>query len=356
LLKRLEIEHPIILAPMGGGPGTPELVAAVSNAGGLGSLGAAYMTPVEITQAVSRIRGLTDRPFAINLFAGGRETDRTVDPAPMLALLSEIHTHLGLPPPELPKIAPDPFDQQLEAVLEARPAAFSFTFGIPEAGAIARLKSLDIAIMGTATTVEEARLLAQAGVDAVVAQGSEAGAHRGTFAGPFEAAMVPTLELTRGIVAAVSLPVIASGGLMDGRDITQTIRAGASAAQLGTAFLACPESGASQAYKRAILNAREDSTVITRAFSGRPARGLANDFVDKLAGPGEMILPYPLQNMLTRAMRTAAAKQGDGRYLSLWAGQGVARARALPAGEMVRRLVEERMQAPPHGATRSEKD
>jgi nitronate monooxygenase len=314
LLSRLGIEHPIILAPMGGGPGTPELVAAVSNASGLGSLGAAYMTPAETAQAVSRIRALTNRPFAINLFAGGRETDRAVDPAPM---------------------------QQLEAVIEARPAAFSFTFGIPAAGAVARLKELDIVIMGTATTVEEARLLLQAGVDAIVAQGSEAGAHRGTFAGAFEAAMVPTLDLVRGIGVAVPLPAIASGGLMDGGDIAQVIQAGASAAQLGTAFLACPESGASEAYKRAILDAREDTTVITRAFSGRPARGLANDFIQRVVGLGEIILPYPLQNMLTRAMRTAAAKHGDAGYLSLWAGQGVARARAMPAGELVRRLVEE---------------
>src|SRR5467141_985197 len=139
LLSRIGIEHPIILAPMGGGPGTPELVAAVSNAGGLGSLGAAYMTPEEITRASARIRALTDRPFAINLFAGGRETDRTVDPAPMLDLLSEIHAHMGLPPPELPKLVPDSFAQQFEAVLEARPAAFSFTFGIPTPSAIARL-------------------------------------------------------------------------------------------------------------------------------------------------------------------------------------------------------------------------
>jgi len=351
LLNRIGVEHPIILAPMGGGPGSPELVAAVSNAGGLGSLGAAYMTPAEITQAAARIRALTGRPFAINLFAGGRETDRTVDPGPMLDLLSEVHARFGLPPPELPKLAPDSFDQQLEAVIETRPAAFSFTFGIPAAGAIARLKALDIVIMGTATSVEEARLLVQAGVDAIVAQGSEAGAHRGTFAGPFEAAMVPTLDLVRRIAAAVPLPVIASGGLMDGRDIAQAIQAGASAAQLGTAFLACPESGASEPYKRAILDAREDTTVITRAFSGRPARGLANDFIHRVAGREDMLLPYPLQNMLTRGMRAAAAKRSDAGYLSLWAGEGVARARAMPAGELVRCLAEELTRALPRRVT-----
>jgi len=341
LLDRLGIEHPIILGPLSGGPSTPDLVAAVSNAGGLGSLGAAYMTPAEITQAAARIRALTDKPFAINLFAGGRESDRSVDPAPMLNLLSDVHARLALPSPELPKLPPDPFDEQFEAVIEARPAAFSFTFGIPSPAAIARLKSLGIVTIGTATTVEEARLLAEAGIDAVIAQGSEAGGHRGTFLGSFEAALIPTLELVRDIAAAVPLPVVASGGLMDGSDIAAACKAGASAAQLGTAFLASPESGASEAYKRAILSAHEDTTVITRAYSGRAARGLSNEFIRKLDGREEIILPYPLQNILTRAMRTAAAKQGNPGYLSLWAGQGIARARALPAGELVRRLVEE---------------
>ncbi len=326
---------------MAGGPSTPELVAAVSNAGGLGSLGAAYLTPAEITQAVARIRDLTDQPFAINLFTGGGAPGCKLDPAPMLELLSEVHARFKIALPQLPPLPLDPFAEQLEAIIQARPAAFSFTFGIPPAIAIARLKALGIFILGTATTVEEARMLDQAGVDAIVAQGSEAGAHRGTFAGPFETSMVPTLDLVSGIAAASKLPVIASGGLMDGRDIALALERGASAAQLGTAFLACPESGASEAYKRAILNAGKDTTIITRAFSGRPARGLANDFIARVAERDQIILPYPIQNALTRPMRTAAAKQGDAGYLSLWAGQGVARARALPAAGLVRCLVEE---------------
>jgi nitronate monooxygenase len=211
LLKRLGIEHPVILAPMGGGPSTPELVAAVSNAGGLGSLGAPYLTPDQIAEAVRRIRALTDKPFNVNLFAGGYETERNVDPGPMLSLLAEIHEALGLPAPALPAPPPDPFPEQLEAVLEARPPVFSFTFGIPQREAMARLRARGIASLGTATTVEEARMLAEAGVDAIVAQGAEAGAHRGTFAGPFEAAMVPTLDLVRGILDAVPVPVIAAG-------------------------------------------------------------------------------------------------------------------------------------------------
>lgn len=326
---------------MAGGPSTPELVAAVSKAGGLGTLAGAYSTPAEITQAVARVRGMTDRPFAINLFAGGRESRSGIDPAPMLAMLAEVHARFGLGPPQMPELGPDPFDEQLEAVISARPAAFSFTFGIPAAPAIGRLKSLGICVMGTATTVEEGRMLGVAGVDAIIAQGSEAGAHRGTFAGSFENSMVPTLQLAGGIAQAVKLPVVASGGLMDGRDIAHAIERGASAAQLGTAFLLCPECGASQAYKQAVGNAREDTTVITRAYSGRPARGLMNRFIHMLAERENIILPYPIQNALTRPMRNAASKAGDSGYLSLWAGQGVARCRALPAQEIIVRLVEE---------------
>jgi nitronate monooxygenase len=340
LLNRLGIEHPVIQAPMGGGPSTPELVAAVSNAGGLGSLGAAYLTPDQITEAIRRIKSLTSKPFNVNLFAGGYET-RTHDPKPMLAVLSEIHGELGLPAPVLPELPPDPFSAQFEAVLAADPLIFSFTFGVPRPDAMAKLKARHITVIGTATTVEEAHMLADAGVDVILAQGAEAGAHRGTFAGPFESAMVPTFRLVPSIRNAVSLPVIASGGIMDGRDISQALQLGASAAALGTAFLACPESGASETYKRAILAARTDATVITRAFSGRPARGLANAFITKMTDKENMILPYPLQNILTRAMRTAAASRGDSGFLSLWAGTGVARARVLPAAELVKQLVAE---------------
>jgi nitronate monooxygenase len=338
LLAILGIEHPIIGAPMGGGPSTPELVAAVSNAGGLGSFAASYLTPNQILEGVGRIRSLTDRPFNTNLFAGGYSAG-TAQPEAMLAILRPIHEALELPPPRVPDLPADPFPEQFEAVLEARPPVFSFTFGIPDRDSMARLRKLGMVTLGTATTVNEARLLKDAGVDAVVAQGAEAGAHRGTFAGPFEAAMVPTLDLVRGIGGIA--PVIASGGIMDGRDIARMMANGASAAQLGTAFLACPESGASPAYKQAVLDAVSDTTVITRAFSGRPARGLTNEFIARLERKIEAILPYPLQNSMTRPMRTAAALRGQAEFLSLWAGQGVSRARAMPAGDLVRTLLDE---------------
>lgn len=345
ILSRLGIQVPIIQAPMGGGLSTPRLAAAVCNAGGLGSLAAAYLTPEQIFDEFSRIRGLTTKPVAINLFAGGYELEPMPDAEPMVALLAEIHEHFGLPAPNLPLGQPNPFPAQLDAVLGLRPEIFSFTFGIPSPTDMHRLKDKHIYAMGTATTVDEARALAAAGVDAIVAQGAEAGAHRGTFMGAFETAMVPIRELTPEIRNAVSLPVIASGGLMDGGDIARMFALGASAAQLGTAFLTCPESGTPNAYREAILSSRFDTTVITRAFSGRPARGIRNSFIKLLQDKEQHILPYPLQNALTRPMRTAAAKTHDAEYLSLWAGQGVARARALPAAELVSRLVIEMEQA-----------
>jgi nitronate monooxygenase len=341
ILRRLGVAHPILLAPMAGGPSTPELAAAVTRAGGLGFLGAAYLSPAQIGEAAARLRTLTDGPFGLNLFAGGHPALPAVDAGPMLRLLAPFHARLGLPPPEPPAAPADPWRAQLEAVLEARPAAFSFTFGIPSAAELERLRARGIAVLGTATTGEEARLLASAGVDAVIAQGAEAGGHRGTFAGPVEAALVPTLALVEAVAGAVKLPVVASGGLMDGRDVRAALGAGAAAAQLGTAFLACPESGASPAYQAALLRARGDPTVLTRAFSGRAARGLANTFTARAAREEEAILPYPLQNALTRPMRTAAARQGEAELLSLWAGQGVARLRQLPAGELVRLLLQE---------------
>jgi nitronate monooxygenase len=206
---------------------------------------------------------------------------------------------------------------------------------------MAALKQRGIAIAGTATTAEEAGRLAHAGVDAIAAQGAEAGAHRGTFAASFADSMVPLATLVREIRASVTLPVIASGGIMDGRDLAGVLKLGADAALLGTAFLPCPESGAPPVYKRALLEAKTDTTVITRAYSGRPARGLTNTFIAMVAGKEQSILPFRQQNDLTRPMRNAAGQQGIPDFISLWAGQGVARSRALPAADLVAALVSE---------------
>jgi nitronate monooxygenase len=349
-LRRLGIEHPILLAPMAGSGGTPELAAAVSEAGGLGAWGGAYAKPEEIAATIRQMRTLTRRPFNINLFAGGYARDHAVDPRPMLDLVGEAHAALGLPPPALPPVPRDPFAEQLEAVLEERPPAFSFTFGVPSAAQIAALKVRGVIVSGTATTVAEAIRLEQAGVDAVVAQGAEAGAHRGSFAAPFEESMVPVATLVREIRASIGLPVIASGGFMDGRDIAAALKLGAAAVQLGTAFLPCPESGAPAAYKQALLDAKADTTVITRAFSGRPARGLTNRFIAMANGKEDFILPFRQQNDLTRPMRNAAGQKGVADYISLWAGQGVARSRQMPAAALMRALLAEMSAAEVVGA------
>jgi nitronate monooxygenase len=354
LRSLLGIAHPIIQAPMAGGTTTPELVAAVSNAGALGSLGAAYLTPAQILETIAEVRRRTDRPFNVNLFVGGIESAEGRDPAPLLEVLARYHAELGLPAPVPPAPAGDPFEAQLEAVLQARPPVFSFTFGIPPAPALAALKAAKIPVVGTATTVEEARLLEAAGVDAVVAQGAEAGGHRGTFAGPFAAGLVGTMALVPQVVDAVAVPVIAAGGIMDGRGIVAARALGAAGVQMGTAFLTCREAGVPDAYKAAVRAARDDQTEVTRAFSGRPARGVVNEFLRALRGREDAILPFPLQNTATRPLRSAAAKRGDTRYLSLWAGQAAGLARDLPAGDLVRMLVREAEEVARRGAGFSE--
>ena len=188
-------------------------------------------------------------------------------------------------------------------------------------------------VIGTATTVEEAVALEAAGVDAIVAQGSEAGAHRGTFAVAFEAAMIGTMALVPQVVRAVGIPVIASGGIMNGDGIAAALSLGASAVQMGTAFLTCHESGAPESYKQAVLGTREHQTRVTRAFSGRPARGIVNRFMEEVESVAGAILPYPLQNALTRPLRASAAKQDRSEFLSLWAGQGLRLARRESAAD-----------------------
>ncbi|MFL5353471.1 NAD(P)H-dependent flavin oxidoreductase [Archangium sp.] len=339
LASLLGIEHPIIQAPMAGGATTPELVAAASNAGGLGSTGAAYLKPEDIVKHSRRVRELTDKPFAINLFAP-LPAPGEVEPGRMLAVLARYHEELGLAPPQPPKSPLPPFDEQVDAVAESGARVFSFTFGIPPAAVLERLRARGMLLAGTATTVREAKLLEAAGVDVVVAQGAEAGGHRGTFAGPFQAALVGTMALVPQMVDAVRLPVVASGGLMDGRGIAAARVLGASGAQLGTAFLSCPESGIAAVYKAALREAHDDSTVVTRAFSGRPARGLANAFTEAI-GDSEDILPFPLQHAATTPLRSAASARGDSRFIALWAGQAAALSRGRPAGELMRELIAE---------------
>ena len=340
LRSLLRIQIPLLGAPMAGGPSTPALAAEVSRAGGLGFLGAAYSTPEQILEWSKEVRARTDRPFGINLFADVPEAP-SGDPRPMLELLRPIHAELGLPPPELPASTGRDLDAQIEAVTQSGAAAFSMTFGLPSPAQIERLRGAGLVRIGTANTVEEARRTEAAGFEAVVAQGSEAGGHRGTFIGDFERGLVGTMALVPQVVDAVRIPVVAAGGIMDGRRWVAAEALGAAGVQLVTAFLVSDESGAVPAYKEAVLAATDDGTAITRAFSGRAARGLVNRFLKAVEQQPAGILPYPVQNALTRPMRTAAARAGRAELLSLWAGQAAGLARRGPAAEIVRWLVED---------------
>ena len=342
-MRRLQLTHPIIQAPLAGGGETPDLVAAVCNAGALGFIGAAYLTPAQIAEVAEAARSKTQRPFGINLFAPLPEPSLPTSAEAAVARVAPYFRELGLPAPSLASQPTHRFADQLAAALESGASAFSFTFCILPGDAIRAIQQRGMFLLGTATTVSEAIDLEKAGVHAIVTQGSEAGGHRGTFGGDFHSCMIGTISLVPQVVDAVDVPVIASGGIMDGRGIAAALALGASAVQMGTAFLTCNKSGASSAYRQAILNAREDQTCITRAFSGRPARGIANRFATEMdSGDSEAcILPFPLQNALTRPLRTAAAKQGRAEYLSLWAGQGVRLARQLSAANLIAQLARE---------------
>ncbi|GAA5513405.1 nitronate monooxygenase [Deinococcus carri] len=329
LMQRLGLRVPIVQAPMAGGPSTPELAAAVSQAGGLGSLGAAYLTPAQLREAAGAVRRLTDRPFALNLFVPEpRPAVTEEEVAAAVADLVPLHAELELPPPALPERVREDFEAQFEAVLEVKPAVFSFAFGRLGRPEMAALQAAGTLVIGTATGVEEARALAADGVDAVVAQGGAAGGHRGGWG---QDELADTLALTRAVAEAVALPVIAAGGLMNAADVRAALDAGASLVQCGTAFLRATEAGTSAPYRSALAAAQPGATTLTRAFSGRLARGLANRVTAEVGRP----LPYPLQNGLTRPLRTAAASAGRAEFLSLWAGEGAHRGREGKAAEIL---------------------
>lgn len=338
--RLFRIAVPIILAPMAGEASTPELAAAVSNAGGLGSLGAAYSQPSAIRDMIRATRALTPRPFGVNLFIPSGESPDSAKVAQAWTALAPWRDRYGVAD-ALPSLALPDFDAQLAVVTEEKPPVFSFAFGTLPGPRIAALKAAGIVVVGTATTVPEAERLEADGVDAIVAQGAEAGAHRGTFLGAFDDSLVGLMALVPAMVDRVRVPVIAAGGIMDGRGVAAALMLGATAVQLGTAFLVAAESGASTAWKQSVLAQTADATRITRAFSGRAARGISNRFMAEIGSRQDELPGFPALNYLTRGIRAAAAKAGDAEALSLWAGQGAPLARPMQAGELVRLLIEE---------------
>lgn len=308
LARDLGIRLPIVQAPMAGGPSTPHLAAAVSAAGGLGSIAGAMLAPDQLRAAITAVRSLTGAPFAVNLFAP--------QPPPRTDRVTEWSTLTGVPLAERPP--PPSFDDQLDVIVSERVPVFSFTFGIPP------LAGVDAVILGTATTVAEAVALEEAGVTAVVAQGFEAGGHRGTFDRPVDRSLIGTLALVPQIVDAVSVPVIASGGIMDGRGIAAAFMLGAQGVQLGTAFLRCPEAGTTDAHRRAV----GQETTVTRVLTGRHARAVRTPLVDRLESSTVDPPDYPLPRYLTPEP-------------PMLVGQAGALSRDLPAADLVATLASE---------------
>ncbi len=322
-LSRFGIRLPIIQAPMAGGSNTPELVAACCNSGILGSLGVPYTEPEEIQKTISAIRGLTDRPFNVNLFAPGWAEKLDVNAGPMLDFLRPFYADAGAGEPKLPARAMPDFEKQAELLIREQLPIVSFTMGLFPEQVMQRLKANGTFVIGTATTVDEALALEASGVDAIVAQGGEAGGHRGSFNNAHPESPVGTMALVPQIVDAVRVPVIASGGIMDGRGIVASLALGASAVQMGTAFLVCKESGVSEAYKQAMLGAKENETIVTNAFSGRYARLIENGYVRELCRAKLQPLPFPWQNAITGPMRKAADKKHNADLMAVYTGQGL---------------------------------
>lgn len=342
LTDLLPIRYPLIQAPMAGIT-TPELVAASSGAGALGSIGGAMLPPDRLREEIEAVRALTDSPFAVNLFAPIETPPSPAQVAAMRGALAPWRERLGLEPPRSEPQPPPPgaLEGQLAVVIEERPPVFSFTFGMPPAEALDAMRDAGITLIGTATAPGEAVMLEEAGCDAIVAQGSEAGGHRGTFALPFERALIGTMALVPQVVDAVSVPVIAAGGIMDGRGIAAALALGAAAAQLGTAFIACPESAAPDSYKRSLADSDAAATTVTHAFTGRPARGVRTPFFDELERSGTEIPPYPLQAMLVMELREAGLERDELDVVIRLAGQGAPMVRELSAAELVAQLVSE---------------
>jgi nitronate monooxygenase len=341
LIDLLGISHPIIQAPMASAS-NPAMVAAVANVGGLGSLGCAMFDTVRLREAAKEIRQLTDRPYNLNFFVHQDPDLETADPEPMRALLAPYYAERGIdsaPNLSLPFTTFD--DETLETLLEIRPPVVSFHFGLPKPEAMTALKDAGVTILSSATTVPEALALADGGVDAIVAQGHEAGGHRGTFAEPFEDGLVGTMALVPQIVDAVDVPVIAAGGIADGRGIAAAFALGASGAQIGTAYLTCPESPADEVYRAALRQGTGDQTRITRIFTGRPARSLRNRMIDEMSDHEKDVAPFPSQTSLTAPLRKATERDNAGEMRSLWSGQAVALNRELPAAELTTTLVDE---------------
>lgn len=344
MLDRLALRLPIIQAPMAG-VSTPLLAAAVSNTGALGSIAIGSMTPALARAAIDETRQRTARPFNVNVFCHEPPVRDAAAEAAWIATVAPLFATVGAQPPAqlqepYPSFRENP--EVLALLLELQPAVVSFHFGLPDAAAITALRAAGIVMLATVTSTSEARAAADAGVDAVVAQGSEAGGHRGCFDPSAPDALLSTLDLVRAVRTCVQLPVIAAGGIMDGAGVRAALDAGAVAAQLGTAFICCPESAASPEHRARLLDSDGSDVTMTAAFSGRPAQGLQNTFTRFVESAGNPTpCAYPVAYDLARTLASAAAARGVTGIAAMWAGRGAGGARVLPAAELTMQLARE---------------
>jgi nitronate monooxygenase len=325
------------------GATTPELVAAVSEAGALGSLGSATFSPQALLEQTENLRALTDRPFNLNFFCHEAPELSDLDVDRLRETVGPLYRELDLGPPPEPVVPPIAFDEdRLAALLEIAPAVVSFHFGLPADSALEGIRETGSKVIASATSVSEAVHLSDHGVDAIIAQGAEAGGHRGSFLVAGDDGPVGTLALVPQVVDAVGVPVIAAGGIADGRGLAAARMLGAAGAQVGTAFLACPEAATHPLHREALRSASADATTITRSFSGRPARALRNRLTDL---DGLDPIEFPAQLSMSGPLAYAAAKQGSSDFLAMWAGQAAPLARDLPAAELVKAIMAEAEQA-----------
>jgi len=339
LRELLGIDSPILLGPFGG-LSSVELTAAVSELGGLGGYGLYGYGPQRIRETVEAIRLLTAKPFALNLWL---PTGDEIDPVDAelddaIAAAAPLYAQLGLEVPPIPAHFLPDFAEQLDAVIEARPAALSLVYGVPSPELLARAHAAGISVIGTATTVDEAVALEAGGVDAIVATGFEAAGHRVSFLRAAEDSLVGTLALVPQVVDAVRVPVIAAGGIADRRGAAAAFALGADGIQVGTAFLRTERSAATPAHRAAIVSTPAHGSVLTRAMSGRLARGAPNHAIRRIEEQNA-IARFPAQNWLTGQFRAEAARVGDGELLSLWLGQAAPLARSADAEEVFRELL-----------------
>ncbi len=343
LIEQLGLTVPIIQAPMAG-VSTPQMAAAVCDAGALGSIAVGATNANGASRMIAETRVLTDRPFNVNLFVhAAPRRDVAVESAWLQALTPQFQAFGATPPAGLNTIyqsfADD--DAMLSALLADAPRVVSFHFGLPDAERIRALKQAGCLLLATATNLDEALACKAAGMDAVVAQGWEAGGHRGMFDPDAKDSRLGTLALTRLLVLRTGLPVIAAGGIMDGRGVRAALDLGAVAAQLGTAFIACPESAADAAYRDALASDAAHHTTMTRAISGRPARCLRNRFTEWGGQSAGVIPDYPVAYDAGKALNAAAKAAGETGFGAQWAGQGAPLARAMPAADLISVLVAE---------------